>query len=265
MEATIEAAWTAARAAWPDVALDRAGFAAFVGDRAPDGAVEGLHLEHMFLAGAAAAGDARAIARVDAEFIGRLGPSLATFARSGVQPDEVMQLVRVRLFTGEDGRRPRIAEYSGIADLGTWIRVVALRLAISLGRMHRREIAIGDEALAGAPDAAPSPELALLKRTYQAEFAAAFAAGFRGLEPRQRNLLRHQVFDQLSIDRIGSLYGVHRATAARWLAQAREDLEKAVRKHLQAALKIDREALDSILRMLQSELDVSMRVFLSQA
>jgi len=54
--------------------------------------------------------------------------------------------------------------------------------------------------------------------------------------PRERNLLRYQVLDRLGIDHIGALHGVHRVTAARWIAHARRALIEGVRRRLQDRL-----------------------------
>jgi hypothetical protein len=42
----------------------------------------------------------------------------------------------------------------------------------------------------------------------------------RTLSRRDRNLLRYQYFDHLTVDDIGALHRVHRATAARGVARA---------------------------------------------
>ena len=168
--------------------------------------------------------------------------------------------MRLRFLVGEPPRAPRIAEYDGSASLATWLRVAAVRIAISSFRKVAREAPDdGIEAIADAP----GPELDLLQQRYGSEFRAAFQAGFARLVPRDRNLLRQQVLDRLGIDRIAALYGIHRATAARWVAQARERLIAGVRGELQARLQIDADQLDSIFQLLQSKLEITVRLFLT--
>jgi RNA polymerase sigma-70 factor, ECF subfamily len=260
----LQAACVRARQAWPEVALEPSGFAAALEAHAADVDLDSLHLEDLYLAWACGQGDPRAVALIEERYLCDLGPALAPFASAGVAPEEVVQLLRVHLFISEEGTAPRIAGYGGLADLRTWLRVVATRLAITMFRKGRRERPLGDEMLAGLPAQAPSPELALLHETYRAEFRIAFAAAFAALSPRQRNLLRHQIIDQLGIDGIGALYGVHRATTARWRARARDQLVRGVRRELQAALRVDPQELDSILRLVASQIDISSRVFLGE-
>jgi RNA polymerase sigma-70 factor (ECF subfamily) len=70
--------------------------------------------------------------------------------------------------------------------------------------------------------------------------------------------MRQQCLDGLSIDDLGGLHGVHRATAARWLQKARETLLKETKKNLMKRLGISLAEVDSILRILQSRLDLSL-------
>lgn len=258
----LQSACERARDAWPEVELDREAFARALASHAEDVELDALHVEDLYLASACAQGDPRAIALVEEHYLAELGPALAQFDAGGIPREEVLQLLRVHLFVSDQESAPRITGYGGLADLRSWLKVVATRLAIDLARKQRRERPLDEQELECLPAGAPSPELTLLHETYRAEFKAAFAAAFAALPVRERNLLRHQIIDQLGIDGIGALYGVHRATAARWVARAREKLVRGVRRELQAALRVGRDELDSILRAVASQIEISSRVFL---
>src|SRR5439155_17675697 len=111
-------------------------------------------------------------------------------------------------------------DYSGRADLRMWIRTTAVRLAIDLLR-RKRALPIDDDELAALPALADDPEVAHLKDRYRDELRTAIGEAIGALEARDRLLLKYHYVDGLAIDRIGALYGVHRATAARWLGAAR--------------------------------------------
>jgi RNA polymerase sigma-70 factor (ECF subfamily) len=247
------------RDTWPQIDLDLAAFSQYVTARLALDEVGRLHAGDLYLSIACAQGDARAIALVDERYIAILPAVLPAFIQRSAAED-VIQLVRLRFLIGEHGRPPRIADFDGTASLATWLRVAAIRIAISLHRKHHRETIIDD---VGAVADAPDPELALLQRQYGTEFRAAFRAAFVSLTARERNLLRHHIIDRLGIDGIAALYGVHRATAARWLARARSTLIKRLRRELQARLKLDRTQLDGALALLQSKLELSLRWFLT--
>ena len=78
------------------------------------------------------------------------------------------------------------------------------------------------------------------------------------LEPRARTILRYAFVDRLSVDALGSLYDVHRATAARWLRAAHEALGQRTRELLIERLGVTSEELASVLALIQSSLDVSL-------
>lgn len=246
------------REAWPDVELDATTFLSLAVRRLGDGPFDDVRAEELYLAIACATGVERAIATLERHYLCQLVPALVRSGQSVATAADVVQGLRVRFLVGEAGRAPRIAEYDGRGSLATWLRVAAVRTAISAHRKHRREISIDEVDLVAA---AHSPELDLLKRRFGVEFELAFRGTFESLTPRERTLLRYQVIDRLGIDRIAAIYGVHRATAARWIAHAREALLDGVRRMLQDQLQIGADELASLFRVLCSQLELSLRLF----
>ncbi len=64
--------------------------------------------------------------------------------------------------------------------------------------------------------------------------------------------------DGLNIDEIGAIYRVHRVTAYRWLEKARDALVKHTQKLLAAQLKVEKREFDSIMRLIRSQLHLSL-------
>jgi RNA polymerase sigma-70 factor, ECF subfamily len=73
------------------------------------------------------------------------------------------------------------------------------------------------------------PEMAFLMKTYKRELTEAFEEALASMPHRDRSVLRHHYVEGLSIDRLGELYQVHRATAARWIARATDALSGRTR------------------------------------
>jgi RNA polymerase sigma-70 factor (ECF subfamily) len=170
------------------------------------------------------------------------------------------------LFVAADGVRPRLERYSGIGVLEAWLRVVATRDALSWLKRNRRELSAGDDTLLGELEApAEAPELAVFKQRYGGAVSAAFRRAIAALETRQRNLLRQHYLDGLSLEEVAALYRVHRATAARWLADAKASLLERTRDNLSASVGLQRLEVDSVMRLVQSRLDLSAGAFLSVA
>ena len=83
------------------------------------------------------------------------------------------------------------------------------------------------------------------------------------LLPRDRTLLRQHHLLGLGIGEIGTMYGVHRATAARWIERCTRVLLNATRRTLATHLRVDRTDVDSILRLVRSKLEISIRAALA--
>ena len=99
------------------------------------------------------------------------------------------------------------------------------------------------------------PEIEYMKRTYAAEFRAAFADAMAQLGPREQTLLRYHHIDGLNIDEIGAIYRVHRVTAFRWLEKAKETLVVATLGALKTRLNVSPRELDSVLRLIRCDVD----------
>ena len=167
-------------------------------------------------------------------------------------------MVCERLFVrGRDGEA-RLGRYSGTGALAAWIRVVALRVLTDLAR-GRTTPTLGDAAeiewLAACEE---DPDVSYLKEHYRQGFKTAFHQAVGRLSPQQRNLLRHQLLRGLSIDKIAALYHVHRATAARWLEQARVDLRRFTREEMIEQCGVDRLQFDSVVRLIASRMEISL-------
>jgi len=247
----LEAAWQEARAAWPALTVDRAAFAAAV-----DGhALAEVHAADLYLAQACATGASAALAAFATRCDATILATLRDFQLSGHVVDELAQDVRTKLFVA-DGGPPKIATYSGRAALPSWVKTIVTRAA--LDRVRRRDPSGDHAALADLPDAADSPELAHFRDRYRSEFKAAFEAALATLEVRERNILRQCFVDRLTLDEIGALYGVHKTTVSRWLETAREALAKRTRSQFRARIDAAVADLDSIMRLLQSQIDLSL-------
>lgn len=213
----------------------------------------------LYLAMACAAGDAAAIARLDAMLLPMIRPALARLGTAASDDDEIVQRVRVALFAKQGERAPGIAGYSGRGALHSYVRAIAAKLALK--RLEREEMPSPDddtEALALLPSDGDTPELRVLKERYRGDLRAAFAAAIAELSPRDRTLLRQHYVDGLSIDALSALHGAHRATCARWIAAARTEILSSLRKRLRADLGLEQRDVESAIELVRSQLDLSL-------
>jgi len=258
MEAALQAALARGRSAWPELAVADETFlaavrAAVAGEPDPIEAIGELAIEDLYLAQACATGDRAALDAFAARCEGAILGSLRAMQLRPDVIDEVVQEVRVKLFTAP----PKIATYSGRAALASWARTIATRTAIDRVRTTQATPVDG-EVLDRVPDGADGPELAHFRRTYRAEFKESFETALASLEVRERNVLRHHFVDGLTTDEIGALYDVHKTTAFRWLDTARDKLSKRTRSEFQQRIHAMPSELESILRLVQSRIDLSL-------
>ena len=257
LEAALAALVARAAAAWPGVRVDGAAFAAFLGRRVSPDALADARAEDLWIACACASGDPAALAVVEARYLPDVDAALGKMGLGQDRIAEVKQGLRRLLFVGDGASPPRIGDYRGAGDLRAWMRVTAMRAALKLIRKDGRETA-SDDALLAARAPEDDPELAYMKATYRAAFKTAFQEALESLDARERTLLKQQVVDGLGIDELGALYDVHRATAARWVASAREKLLSRTRRTFMLRARISNDECESIMRMVQSQLDVSL-------
>ena len=83
------------------------------------------------------------------------------------------------------------------------------------------------------------------------------------LPARQRSLLALAIVKGLGVDRIGAIYGVHRATAARWVVAARQELTRAVRRALHVRLRVPDHEIGDMVPLVESQLELSLERILS--
>lgn len=251
----------AARTRWPDMPEPGAEFTAHLlacARKQPDlaAALSRLRLDDLMLAWWASGGEAKAIAAFEETHASDLERLLRRFHR--LDGDELTQRLRIKLFTSD---KPKILEYSGFGFLENWYRVIAARTFLDVARSQSRERTdeLPDAALAELVAGGDDPGSAAEKAELLAAIKKALAAAIAELAPRDRTFLRHQLVDELSVEQIAATYKLHRVTVSRALGAARKQLQEATRARLVTMLGIDPARLASAIRILDSQLDLSLK------
>lgn len=261
------AAWERGRAAWPGVDLPREAFAAHLSTLFPppsgeDDAADS-HVADLYLACACGHGIPAAIRALEREHLQHVPRFIGKTSSDPVLADEVLQSVRSKLLL-RDGGPPKILEYAGKGSLGAWIRVTAIRAAQTMLRRRGPRVEPAEPAaLADVLEASADGELSVLRAKLGPKVTEAVQESMRSLSAEQRNLLRLHYFDGLSFDRIGAMFKVNRATACRWVAEARRAIVEGTRRRLRDDLRLHESELDAVTRLVRSQLDVSMSSILA--
>jgi RNA polymerase sigma-70 factor (ECF subfamily) len=153
--------------------------------------------------------------------------------------------------------------YAGKASLGAWLAITSMRFALNMRPRNcwgsNGNGSFEPERLFSDED---TPEIQLAVEKARPAFQAALQSAIGGLPLRDRTLLRLYFLDRLTIDAVGSMYGVHRATAARWISDIRRKILEQVQSALSRDFGLAASEFDSLAFLIRSQLQLSLiRVF----
>jgi RNA polymerase sigma-70 factor (ECF subfamily) len=253
MEEILQSGLADARSRWPEVHLDDDPFLAHLARLLAAGAGElaALELPDLFLACACLAQDRAALTALESEVLGQVPLWIRRIA--GGATDDIQQDLRQKLLVGPE---PLLAGFQGRKTLAVWVRVIASRRAIDHQRLQKPQQDPGElEDLWSGPD----PELDAIKLHDAQALRDLLHQALEALPPRERNLLRLHYLEGVSLDRLAVLERVHRATVARWLAASRDQVLDRVRDGLSRTLRLTESESESLLRLVRSRIEISLR------
>ncbi|MGE0548721.1 MAG: sigma-70 family RNA polymerase sigma factor [Kofleriaceae bacterium] len=254
---------TVGRARWPEVLVEPRALAAHLVRIGIDPTHDHNYASDLYLACACAAGDQAALVTFDRELV----PIIRTAARriDSAQDfiDEVTQAARERLLVSAQPGESRISEYAGKGSLQAWVRIAAMRIAMNMLRSRRKTVLV-DETSFFDVVAPGTTDRSTASARYAEICADAVRAAFGVLSVRERNLLRMHHLHGLTVDELAPTFRVHRATVARWISQAREHLLAETRDKVAAQLGAAPEEVESILRSLAGQIDVTVSRLLAE-
>ncbi len=276
LEDRLRALWARGQSAWPAVELTGEDFARYLAghlpvDTDPAAFLSEVHPEDVYLACACALGLPAALSAFDQAILSAVPAFVAQVDPSPAFADEVRQLLRTRLFLGTEGTPPRISQYAGTGSLRSWVRTSAVRTALNLRRnqddlpalsLDRETIGQMAEQMAGQMSG--EPEVAVLRAQHHEKFREALRQAFTHLSADQRNLLRLHFVGGLTGEQIATLLRVHRATVVRGLASARSTMFQETRRLLRDRLRLPPADLDSFVRLMRSQLNISLTSLLRE-
>lgn len=253
--------------AFPDIELAPERFHSFLARHLSPDSLEGalldqLHAHELYLVCAYGMGDRAAHRILESEYLPGVRRALARLRATDDAIEEVLQATRHVLVEMQNPSAEQRG-YSGRGELAGWLRVLAVR---QFGRSHRRAQRHRslDEAALDLLPLGDAPEDFIARHAYRQQLAEAFREAVTTLTSRERNLLRHHYVSRLSIDQIALLYGIHRATAARWVQRAEERLAAATTDRFRRDVPVGEESAQRLLALIHSQLSLSLLDWLPQ-
>ena len=215
----------------------------------------GERAAELALARACARGDPGGIAALETKFISAIPGAVRRLHLDADALSEVQQRVRAFLLVGEGGRAG-IADFRGKGPLKAFVRIIALREGLRLKGAYEHEVPIEDVVSVERPGEAP--ELSYLRKAHGAHLKRALRDAMATLDPNDRTLLRQYFVDGLSIDELGRAWRIHRATAARRVTRAHQELLEQTRRLLRERLDLSDNQIQSVVRAVASQFDMSL-------
>jgi RNA polymerase sigma-70 factor (ECF subfamily) len=102
------------------------------------------------------------------------------------------------------------------------------------------------------------PVRRIVRARYGSSFSHALQIAICNMCEGDRDLLRHSIVHDRSIDQLGRIYSIHRATAARRLGKARARIVASLRKLLMAKHAFSDEEFDGVARDVWDQLEVNL-------
>lgn len=243
--------------AWPMVHVSEPAARAYCQARFDADGSPVTHPADFYLAMACALETEGAVEAFETTLLPDMVRSASHLFTTSLRADEVRQMLRAKLFVAEADEVAKIAQYTGRGPLGGWLRVVAVRTVLSEKRKKSLS-STNDEVLLGLASPHDDPEVEHLRARYTEEFKTAFYEVLAELDIEDRNLLRLHMVDGLSIDELAPVFQIHRATAARRLVKARDEIASRTRTLLLSRLQLTESECTSIMGLILSQLDVSI-------
>jgi RNA polymerase sigma-70 factor len=223
-------------------------------------AASGKASQEYELAQAAARGDPAALEALEQRYLSKLYPAIAHLGDPAFC-EEVLQRLRVSLLTSQPGRPAKIADYAGKGELLRWMRATAVRTALNLKAETKAVKEDGGGELAELPFTSQDPQLEAMRTQYGERFREAMRGAVEALPASTRLELKQYYFEGLGVEELGALYRVAPSTISRRLAKARTELADRTRERLQQQLGIGADEVESILRLIHSQLDLTRSAF----
>jgi RNA polymerase sigma-70 factor, ECF subfamily len=234
--------------------------------------LDAVRAQELALAIACEKGDEAAWRRFETEYRHAMHGAARALTKDEAEADDLVQFVFGELYgVRMDGERrlSKLQHYSGRGSLGGWLRAVVYQCFIDRKRQTARFEQVEEveefDRLAQASAAYTNGKLSMpaarpddfedvrLRRATEEAMTRAFAQ----MDAKDRLLLNHYYFDDLTLREIGQIMNVHEATICRWLARAQKEVKRKTEDILQKSYGLRRAEVAECLQIAaRTELDV---------
>jgi RNA polymerase sigma-70 factor (ECF subfamily) len=254
-------AYQAGRKTWPGLRMDLSAFQRWVRVANIDAEALQERGDELYLVAGCVERDPEAYQAFERRYLATMTQTVGRIVLSADQADELRQQLRVTLLLGA---APKIGTFRGQGPLGAWVQVCAVRLALKMGAARDRLAGADSSVLEGLVSQEADQELLAAKSQYRDAFQAALEECFVALPSRQKTLLRMHFLDGMSIDEMGQVFHVHRATIARWLVAIRREVLEQICRKISLNLRTSSSEFRSMVRLVSNDVRLSLHRILGE-
>ncbi len=269
----IESAVRSAAETWPALTLPREQFLRYLAGHLPvdardfGQALRKLRFTDLYLCCACVEEIPRSIETFQHHYRPLIRSKLRRLRLRDPLAADIEQQLLEQLLVGEENKAPMLTRFAGVGRLTSWLQVVTARTARRVLEKEKKLLPVDDGELCErvVDNEYINVELLDEKGQYRRAFKSAFKKALTTLAPRDANLLRQRYVDQLILKEIGRIYRVNSSTIHRRLNSIKDHLLQQTEIFLREELTMSVDDFDSILRLIRSDFDVTLRTFLNPA
>jgi RNA polymerase sigma-70 factor len=237
--------------------------AATVVDKDIKSFISQINAPDLYFALACAKGDDAAWNDFMGEYRGFLQGIARQLTNNETLAEELVEVAWTELYGLRElaGKRiSKFSSYSGRGSLKGWLRAVLFQLSVDRHRRQGRFVQPEEdrELERLSPVVPPPSEHTGIGDQYRAATHKSLEKALSQLDSKLKMILGYYYYDNLTLKQIGQLFGVHEATASRWLQRAQQDIRQAVEKLLKQDYKFNAIQIKECLEF-AAESDVDVR------
>ncbi|MFY9227254.1 MAG: sigma-70 family RNA polymerase sigma factor [Blastocatellia bacterium] len=191
--------------------------------------------------------------------------------KNETQAEELVEIAWSELFglrEVEGKRISKFSSYSGKGSLKGWLKAVLFQLSVDRHRKQGRYVQTEEEsdferltpAVAHAAEKTPS-----IGKRYQIATHKALEKAITTLDSRMKLVLSYYYYDNLTLKQIGQVFGVHEATASRWLQKIQQDIRQEVEKLLKQEHQFNNVQIKECLEFASQSEGVDIKTLLTSS
>ncbi|MCI0485812.1 MAG: sigma-70 family RNA polymerase sigma factor [Blastocatellia bacterium] len=234
--------------------------------------ISSLNCEDLCLAVACAKGDEAAWEDFFREYRGYLVNVSRAMTQDAGAAEQLADSTFAELYGLRESGGERVSKfsfYSGRGSLRGWLRAVVYQLSADMHRQSNRFVQTEEPEdldrmarAAAPPEREANTEIAFIRERYRAAVSDSLSRAVSELEPRERLLLVHYYYDEMTLREIGALFDVHEATISRWLAKIQKRVRKLVEKSLVRDHRFNRREVGEAIQLAAEQMDINVREYL---